>query len=39
MLEAIICSITLHRIHVTGADPGFLDQGFKLAEGGSICAV
>ena len=22
-----------------GADPGFLDRGFKLAEGGSICAV
>ena len=22
-----------------GADPGFLDQGFKLAEQGSICAV
>ena len=23
----------------TGVDPGFLDRGFKLAEGGSICAV
>ena len=23
----------------TGADPEFLDRGFKLAEGGSICAV
>ena len=23
----------------SGADPGFLDRGFKLAEGGSICAV
>ena len=22
-----------------GADPGFLDRGFKLDEGGSICAV
>ena len=22
-----------------GADPGFLDWGFKLAEGGTICAV
>ena len=22
-----------------GPDPGFLDQGFKLAEGGLICAV
>ena len=22
-----------------GADPGFLDRWFKLAEGGSICAV
>ena len=21
------------------ADPGCLDEGFKLAEGGSICAV
>ena len=29
-----------HRdVHVTGADPGFLDRGFKLAERGSICAV
>ena len=29
-----------HGIKVlTGADPGFLDRGFKLAEGGSICAV
>ena len=25
--------------HPTGADPGFLDRGFKLAEGGSIYAV
>ena len=23
----------------TGPDPGFLDQGFKLAEWGSFCAV
>ena len=23
----------------SGADPGFLDREFKLAEGGSICAV
>ena len=23
----------------SGADPGCLDRGFKLAEGGSICAV
>ena len=23
----------------TGADPGFLDRRFKLAEGGLICAV
>ena len=22
-----------------GADPEFLDRGFRLAEGGSICAV
>ena len=22
-----------------GADSGFLDRGFKLAEGGSICSV
>ena len=22
-----------------GADPGFLDRGFKLDEGGVICAV
>ena len=27
-----------HNTH-TRADPGFLDRGFKLAEGGSICAV
>ena len=24
---------------VSGPDPGFLDRGFKLAKGGSICAV
>ena len=29
----------LHVKYGTGADPGILNQGFKLAEGGSICAV
>ena len=24
---------------ISGADPGILDRGFKLAEGGSKCAV
>ena len=26
-------------IGTAGPDPGFLDQGFKLAEGGSFCAI
>ena len=29
----------LEVISRTGADPGFLDRGFQLAELGSICAV
>ena len=24
---------------LSGPDPGFLDRGFRLAEGGSMCAV
>ena len=35
---ACSCYVLLHE-PVSGADPGFLDQGFKLAERGSICAV
>ena len=34
-----ICEQQRRRSACAGPDPGFLDQGFKLAEGGSICAV
>ena len=38
----LMCSAAWEQMHEStnpGADPGFLDQGFKLAEGSSICAV
>ena len=31
--------ISSYQYVYSGADPRFLDRGFKLAEGGSICAV
>ena len=33
------CIIMDKCIKISGPNPGFLDRGFKLAEGGSICAV
>ena len=38
MRKCVLCQMRRTKAQ-TGADPGFLDRGFKLAEEGSICAV